>query len=270
MNDWFLSSGLAAVKPILAGLVLPPIPWLLLVLIGALWMRRHWWAGALLVTLGVTLEYLSFTPAAAEATVRWLLAPPPPLRDPAVALRPTPVPGKNVIVVLGGGRTPYAEYHEVSLSSLAMERLRYGVWLSRETGLPLAFSGGIAPGAGGGPTEAGIARRIAEQEFRLPLRWVEDRSGDTRENAIETVKLLQDGGIGRIVLVTHDLHMPRALRHFQRARDAAGLRFDILPAPVGITEAGASWSVHDWLPSPRGIARSRYAWREWLGLLAGA
>ena len=72
------------------------------------------------------------------------------------------------------------------------------------------------------------------------------------------------------MLVTHDLHLPRAMRHFERARDAAGLGFQVVPAPVGVGEAGADWQWGDFMPSPAGIARSRYALREWLGLLAGA
>ena len=96
-------------------------------------------------------------------------------------------------MVLGGGRTAGAEYHEVSLNPLSMERLRYGVWLSRETGFPLAFSGGVGPGFIG-PSEGSIALRIARDEFRHPLRWMEDRSRDTHENALRTIEMLRDQG----------------------------------------------------------------------------
>ena len=37
------------------------------------------------------------------------------------------------------------------------------------------------------------------------LAWVEDRSRDTRENADFSVERLRGQGIGRLVLVTHDL-----------------------------------------------------------------
>ena len=113
-------------------------------------------------------------------------------------------------------------------------------------------------------------QRIARDEFRHPLRWMEDRSRDTHENALRTMEMLRDQGVGRLIVVTHDLHLPRALRHFERARDAAGLTMEVVPAPVGIIERGPERLFGDYLPSPQGIARSRYALREWLGLLAGA
>lgn len=270
MNAWIQSLGIPVLKPLLATLVLPPMPWLLMVLLGAWLLRRRATVGWLLLLAGVALEYASFTTAAADATAQWLLSPPPAMRDPAHAVDPPPADGRTVIVVLGGGRTASAEYPEVSLNPISMERLRYGAWLARQTGLPLAFSGGVGPASGGGPSEGSIARRIASQEFGVPLRWVEDRSRDTRENALLTVRMLRGEQVGRIVLVTHDLHMPRAVRHFERARDAAELGFEIVPAPVGITEPYEPWAIGDYLPSPQGIARFRYAVREWLGLLAGA
>ena len=270
MNAWIQSLGLPILKPVLAALLLPPMPWLLLILLGAWLLRRRTALGWALLLAGVALEYASFTTAAADVAAQWLLAPPPAMRHPRHAVDPPPAEGGTVIVVLGGGRTAAAEYPEVSLSAISMERLRYGIWLARETGLPLAFSGGIGPASGDGPSEGSIARRIAAEEFRHPLQWVEERSRDTRENAELTVRLLRHAPLGRLVLVTHDLHMPRAIRHFLRARDAADLGFEIVPAPVGITEAREPWSIADFVPSPQGIARSRYAFREWLGLLAGA
>ena len=103
---------------------------------------------------------------------------------------------------------------------------------------PLQFPGGRAatsPQASapfdaeaGGSTEAAIADRIAREEFGLPLRWREDRSRDTRENAAASVRLLRAAGVRRIVLVTHAWHMPRALRAFQEADPD----LPVSPAPV--------------------------------------
>ncbi|MFT3821325.1 MAG: YdcF family protein [Rubrivivax sp.] len=270
MNGWLQSLGLDGLKPLLTALLLPPMPWLLLIVLGAWWLRRRPRIGGSLVALGVGLIWACSTDVAADGLMRWLLDPPPTLRDPAALAGGPP----TLILVLGGGRSALAEYPEVSLSALGMERLRYGIWLSRETGYGLAFTGGPGPGAHGAPSEASIATRIARDEFRHPLRWTEERSRDTHENALFTVELLRrqprNAQIGRLVLVTHEAHMPRALDHFRRARDAAGLGFEIVPAPVGITERGPWRIVGDFLPSPGGIARCRYVLREWLGLLAKA
>ena len=274
MNAWLQSIGLDGLKPLLVPLLLPPVPWLLLVLLGAAWRRRRPWLGAGLALLGAGLIWACCTSVAADHLSRWLLDPPPPLRDPGTLTRHAPAKGQTLIVVLGGGRSALAEYPEVSLSLLGMERLRYGVWLSRQTGYGLAFSGGLSPGSHGGPDEATIATRIARDEFRHPLRWAEGLSRDTHENALRTVDILRSqppgAPVARLVLVTHEPHMPRALGHFRRARDAAALSFEIVPAPVGVTERVAPRTIGDFLPSPEGIARCRYAVREWLGLLAAA
>jgi uncharacterized SAM-binding protein YcdF (DUF218 family) len=271
MNAWMQTIGIDGLKPLLATLVLPPMPWLLLILLGGWWLRRSRPLGRTLLLTGVALAWACWTPAGAEVATRWLLDPPPPLRDPARFVKTTPPPnGPTLIVVLGGGRREAAEYDEVSLNLISIERLRYGIWLSRETGWPVAFTGGLSPGSQGGPSEAAIATRIARDEFRHPLLFAEDRSRDTHENALRTVDMLRTQPVARVVLVTHDEHMPRALRHFHRARDAAGLHFDLLPAPVGITEKGDDWVLGDYLPSALGITRSRYAFREWLAWLVGA
>lgn len=270
MNAWLQMLGIDFVKPFLAALMLPPVPWLVLILLGAWQCNRRRWLGLPLLLLGVVLEWASATTGAADLVTRVLLDPPPALAD----VRPLAAPltaGRAVIVVLGGGRANVAEYPEASLSPISMERLRYGIWLSRETGLPWGFSGGLSPGSDPGPTEAAIATRIARDEFRHPLNWAEDRSRDTHENAVQTVDLLRrQGGVGRVVLVTHDLHMPRALGHFRRARDAAGLRFDLVAAPVGQGRPGPTSSFSDYYPTAQGMARTRYALREWLALLAKA
>lgn len=270
MNAWMQSMGLDGLKPLLTALLLPPVPLLLLTLVGA-WAlsRRRGFMGWTLVLGSIALQWTCWTPAGAAAITQWLLNPPPAVRDPAEIRAQPDRPGQTVIVVLGGGRTAAAEYPEVSLNLISMERLRYAIWLSQQTALPLAFSGGVGPDLTG-PSEGSIARRIAKEEFHHPLQWVEEQSRDTHENAVRTVEMLRATPLARLVLVTHDLHMPRALRNFERARDAAGLRYQIVPAPVGITEKGEDPILSDFYPSPSGIARTRYAFREWLGLMAGA
>ena len=79
---------------------------------------------------------------------------------------------------------------------------------------PLAFSGGVGWAQQGSTSEARVAAKIAAEEFGRPLRWVEDDSRDTRENAAKTIALLKPAGIQHIVLVTHGYHMRRALRAF--------------------------------------------------------
>lgn len=268
MNELFLTLGLESWKPLLAALLFPPVPFLVLVLAGARLMSRRRGLAWLLVLMGVAGAWFGSTGVVAGGLTRWLLKPPPALSERQMTeLKRAP---RAAIVVLGGGRRDHApEYGVATLTTTGLERLRYGVWLSRQTGLPVAFSGGLAPGSEPGATEADIAARIAEREFGRPLRWTEAASRDTRENAIKTVSLLAPQGIEHIVLVTHGYHMRRALRNFERALAAAGANMRVTAAPMAVPgrfEVG----LLDWLPSASGFAQTRLALHEYVGLLAGA
>jgi uncharacterized SAM-binding protein YcdF (DUF218 family) len=172
------------------------------------------------------------------------------------------------IVVLGGGVEAMApEYGTSTLQPISIERLRYGIWLARLTGAPLAFSGGVGHAqTHKSGSEAEAAARIAREEFGRPLRWIEAESRDTRENAARTVALLKPAGIDHIVLVTHELHMPRALRAF---REAAGSAMRIEGAPMSLSSDN-ELSLLAWVPSNTGFTQMRYALREMLGLWFGA
>ena len=266
MNDIFLSLGIEAWKPVLTALVMPPVPLLILVLAGARLMFRRRLLAWLLVLLGVVGIWMSCTTALSLGLTHWLVRPPIPLLDSQVAdLKRAP---RTAIVVLGGGRRLLApEYGLSTLHERSIERLRFGLWLGRETSLPVAFSGGVGHGAPAGTSEAEIAARIAEREFGRPLRWTETESRDTRENALRTVGLLNAQGIDQIVLVTHGYHMPRALRNFQRA--AEGRKITIVPASMGMPPS-RRLGVSDWLPSVEGFEGTRLALHEWLGRVMGA
>lgn len=268
MNDIVLTLGIESWKPLLAALLLPPVPFVVLVLAGARLIFRRRILAWMLVLLGLAGIWLGCTSAVGSGLTRWLLKPPPALTETQIAeLKRAP---KTAIVVLGGGRRPFApEYGVAMLKPMGVERLRYGLWLARETGLPVAFSGGLAPGAPAGATEAAIAARIAEREFGRPLRWTEAESRDTRENAIRTVALLHPQGVEHIVLVTHGYHMRRSLRNFEHALAAAGVTMRVTAAPMGL-QGGYRMTVLDWLPTIEGFERTRLALHEAVGLLTGA
>ncbi len=268
LNSLISLLGIETWKPVLTALLLPPVPLLLLVLAGARLMLPRRGLGWLLVLLGALGIWLSACAGVGALLTRTALHPPPALSNLQIMQLRSDVKAHQAltIVVLGSGREAYApEYASASLKHLSLERLRYGLWLGRETGAPVGFSGGIGWSAPVGPSEAEVAERVAARDFGLPVQWTEDQSRDTRENAIRTVALLERAGFTRAVLVTHGWHMPRALRLFEAA--AAG-RIEFLPAPMG-TASLAQGSVLDWLPSAEGFTRVRQVLREWLGRLAG-
>ncbi|MBL8303586.1 MAG: YdcF family protein [Ideonella sp.] len=272
MNDLLLYLP-GAWKPLLTALLLPPVPWLLLIALGARWLWRRRRAGWWLVLPSLAALWLGSTTGAAEVLTRLAgleaTALPAARIDALAAAQPAasaPARPTTAIVVLGGGRDLVApEYGEADLSSESLRRLRYGLWLSRATGLPVAFSGGHGWSQPQGESEAGIAARVAAREFGQPLRWLESRSRDTRSNARLTLPLLRADGVRHVVLVTHGWHMNRALRAFGEVADGVTIE----PAPIDLA-LDSDVAPMAWLPSGIGQMRCRQVLREWVALQLGA
>ena len=266
--DWLTSAGLGAVKPVAAALLLPPVPFLVLALAGVGVSRARPRTGRWLVVLACIGIWMGSCVGAARWVQEAWLSPPAPLDAAQRAqLRARAAGGATMaIVVLGGGVNADAqEYGQADLSSVSLQRLRYGLWLGRQTGIPVAASGGLgwAQADGAATAEASRMAEIAHDEFGAPLRWIESTSRDTHENATHTLALLQSAGIVEIVLVTNGTHMPRALREFRAAA----------PASVHVTPAtmGEAWPADSgllrWLPSSEGLLRMRSALHEVLARL---
>jgi len=232
---------------LLAAFLLPPLNGLLLVVAGWwLWHRRPLLARTFTGT-GVLLLWLLALPAVGGAMLHTLEGEP---------LNRADLQQAQAIVVLGGGLYRDApEYGGDTVGDATLSRLRYAAKLQRESGLPLLLTGGN-PG-GGNLSEAEAMRRVLTGEFRVPVRWVENASNNTRENARFSAQLLKPEGISRIMLVTHAWHMPRALQSFSEA----GLA--VSPAPTLFHHAPLS--LLDFLPTQYG--ESRQAIHEWIGLV---
>lgn len=276
MNELLLTLGIESWKPFFAALLLPPVPLLLLVLFGArliLWRRGLGW---FVLLLGVVLIWLASSVGAAEALKKATRAPSLLMTEERVAeLRKAAAASAAnkptiAVVVLGGGREVLApEYGVASLSEPALERLRYGVWLSKAIGAPLIYSGGTGHGSADGKPEADIAADIAARELGRPMLWAENQSRDTRENARYTAKKLGELGMRRVLLVTHDWHMKRALRAFSQESQAVGVALEVTAAPMGMG-AKQDHSVLRWMPSGEGLLLMRQVLREWIAYAMGA
>jgi len=272
MNDLFLMLGIESWKPVLSSLLLPPVPLLLLLLVGArliLWRRAWGWLFILTAAAGI---WLGASSAVGEWLQSALLAPPPALSSERIAVLKRSMAARQAvaIVVLGGGREAMApEYGVASLSPYSLERLRYGLWLGRQTGAPLMYSGGLGHAAQPGATEADVASEVAAREFGRPLRWAEGSSRDTRENAQYAATLLRENKIDVVVLVTHGWHMPRAVRAFEAACERLGAKWDIVPAPMGLAPRIERPALR-WMPSAEGFQLVRAVLREKAGWWLGA
>ena len=96
------------------------------------------------------------------------------------------------------------------------------------------------------------------RDLGITPRWVENRSGDTFENARFSSRILHADRIQRIILVTSSAHEWRAAHEFM----SAGL--EVVPAPVGIRERRERPAA-DYVPSDEGLRRSRAALYELVG-----
>ena len=163
--------------------------------------------------------------------------------------------GAGAIVVLGGDvvRLPAGG---LALGPLSLERLRAGAALHRRTGLPILVTGGLVDG-----TARPVGTLMAESlraDFGVPVRWTEDVSFDTWENASLSAPLLSAAGVRRVLLVTHAWHMRRSVQAFQHhglVPVAAAVRLDPWPRLV----------PSEFLPRPSAWMNSYFALHEWLG-----
>lgn len=267
MSDFLVLLGLQHWKPFMTALVMPPVPFLLGIVLAAWRLSRQLGSGWGLLWLSLAGMWLSGCVGWARLMeAQWLQVPPVMNTARIEALRVTTQPS-SAIVILGGGKESLApEYAMSSLSEGSLERLRYGVWLSRATGLPMAFSGGVGWGQVASDSEAQVAARIAKDEFGRELKWTESASRDTRENAGFSVPLLHAEGVQHLIIVTNAWHMPRALRAFQQA--AQGMPMAIEAAPMGL--GSTVESIHlEWVPTAEGFVRVRRVARELLGTALG-
>lgn len=239
-------------------LLLPPTVNIVLVL-AALWCgrrQRRWWARGLMA-LALLGLWLPATPLIAG----WLSA----------GLQPAPLvladkaswQGAQAIVVLGGGRQAAPEWGAglEAPNYWTASRLRHGAWLYRQTGLPLAVSGGLGYAARvGQASEAALMAASLQRDYVVNVRWQEDRSRNTWENAMFSHELLAPAGVQKILLVTQALHMRRAQWAFAHAG------FTVIAAPTDFYTPEAS-GLQRLLPSPRAWLCSLQALHEYGGLL---
>jgi len=121
-----------------------------------------------------------------------------------------------------------------------LERLSYGAFVARHTGLPILVTGA--------PREAVTMQTSLVRDFGVPVRWVENQSRDTFENARYTAQMLKPEGIGRIILITSSTHLWRAVHEYEDAG------FEVVPAPAG--RVGATGHAGSALHSGSGRSRA--------------
>ena len=240
--SWFATN-------VASAFLLPPFNLILLGMLGVLLLRCKPELGKAMVVAALALLYLLSIPLVADALLRTLE--PAPSRDSL---------DKDIqaIVVLGGGTYYNApEYHGDTVGRFSLERVRYAAWLHQQTGKPILATGGDP--ADHGSAEAAQMKAVLEREFTVPVKWIETVARNTRENAYNTFAILQKEGIGRIALVTHAWHMPRAAREFEQAG------FKISPAATGYTTRHRT-DIFVLIPSAAALQKSSLFFHEVIGI----
>jgi len=237
--------------------LLEPLTWaVLLVLAGALLRKRGRVAWGLVLLAAAELVTFSL-PSVADALMRFTEGSAPRTMSDGEPY--------DVVIVLGGvmeARAPWMDDGR-DLTGAA-ERITRTLELLREgRARQVLISGGDAN------PDPGVASE-AEQLAAMLRAWgvepariaVETSSRNTRENAVESARVVAEHGWHRLLLVTSAAHMPRALGCFHRV----GLRPDALPVDY---RGGAPGAVDPsgWWPRAADLDLSTQALRELAGRL---
>ncbi|HSD39200.1 MAG TPA: YdcF family protein [Rhodocyclaceae bacterium] len=178
------------------------------------------------------------------------------------AITPKQLTEVQAIVILAGGQRHTNEEFDggPTVNRLTLERVRYGARLARQTTLPVLVAGGAPTGLN---PESTLMAETLKTDFGIAAKWMETRSLDTEQNALNSAEILKKAGISRIALVTHAAHMRRAVGEFE----AAGLT--VTPAPLSFMSDGPRGEeFFDYWPNMSSAYTGWYAMHEWLGIAA--
>jgi uncharacterized SAM-binding protein YcdF (DUF218 family) len=234
-------------KNAIAAFLLPPGLFLLLIAIGLLLLSRKPRLGhGLIVASLLSLTLLSM-PIIENGLLR-MIEPPALMSIPSDAI---------AIVCLGGGKryTAYDQATGETINNATLARLRYTAQMAKQSHLPVLVTGGKPLG---GISEAELMAQILREEFNTPVRWVENESVDTQENARLSAQLLPKNA--KIVLITEAAHMPRAQNAFIQAG------FNVIPAATDYANQ-EPFSLLSFMPKALALSRSSFALHELLGML---
>ena len=233
--------------------LIPPALFLLLATVGVVlaWFWRR--LGLALATLSILCLYAASMPVVAALLIRSaeLLVHDEP--SAGAAERP------GAIVVLAADTRPSDDPRVPdTVGPLTLERILGGVRQARRLGLPLLLSGGTLPDYD--LSLAAMMADVIEHDFGMAVKWREERSVNTFQNARFSAEMLRRAGVGAAYVVTHRWHMARALLAFHE------VGYPVVPLAVEEEVGGVPYSTESFLPSIPALRDSYYALHELIGL----
>ncbi len=231
---------------------------LLLLLLAAWWLRKSWPRTARLCLIaGLGGLWLMSLPVVMQHLAGRIETVPPLAMNEWAGLA-----GRaDAIVVLGSGRErgDPAWGGQDQPTGVALERMRYAAQLAKASGLPLLTTGGLHYGAP--PSEARLMADSLQRDFGVPVRWLEEESRTTWENARLSAAILLPQGVKRVVVVTQAWHMQRSVWSFQRAG------FEVVGAPVGFMGIDNGRPFGGWVPDSKAVWQNGQLFNEVAGLI---
>ncbi len=235
----------------LLDLAAAPLTWaIVLAVLGLAFRRRR--LGTVLALLGIGVLVVFSSEKVAAMLARWTEASAHRTFDPGAPY--------DAIIVLGGVIDPAATERsgELALTENPDRIVRAAAVLRAGQARMVLISGGLMTPRPEVPSEAERLAGLLRDEGISPDRIVvEGRSRDTRENAVESARLVGERGWKRLLLVTSAWHAPRALGCFH----AVGLSPDVLP----VGHRAINGADARWLPRATALSLSTDMLRELVG-----
>lgn len=232
--------------------LVPPNLFILLVIIGVALAWRWRRAGLALATAATACLYLVSLPVVGFLLMR--------AADDLAAVvpkLPLPAPPGAIVVLSAEFRPSNLPGGRDTVGPVTLERLAEGVSEQRRLGLPILVSGGWIEHSDN--SLAGMMAEALENDFRAPVRWREERSRTTYENALYSAEILRRAGVPAALVVTNPWHMARALWSFY----AVGYPVIAAPTPGG---RRLSLDPSAFFPQAPALLDSYYALHELIGL----
>lgn len=234
----------------------------LLMALGLVWLWKSPQRASWAIALALFILFFTSNPIVSDkfvSTLEWRYFP------------LDPVPTADAIVVLGGATAPASPPRPWVEVLQAGDRILYGARLYNQKQAPkLILSGGRISWRGdSGPSEAddmkefALAMGVPESAIVL-----EGDSLNTRQNAVNVKKILDEQSIKSVLLVTSAIHMPRSVAIFKK------LGIDVIPAPTDyfvstdtFEHINATWQgrLLSVMPEAEAIARFTRALKEYVG-----
>ena len=231
--------------------LIPPNLFIVLTVLGVLLAWRRVRLGLVIATFGAVLLYLTSMPIVADSLI-WSVE----ALAGTIPNAPSDMHPGAIIVLSGDYRHGKALGEPDMVGRLTLERVAEAASEQRRTGLPILVSGGRPEDAD--DSLAGMMSTVLQNDFRVPVRWREDRSADTYQNAAFSAEMLRRAGVPSALLVTHPWHMARALWSFR----AVG--YPVVPAALP-TGKVMTLSVSSFFPQVTALLGSYYALHELFG-----